>query len=103
MAKRELINKTDLILNLATIAKAKAKSDAQKVLMGRCIFMSEKMPVITEEEIVRPYLEKLKEQIKEEKKVEHIPKDVEMWDYIEGMNRVVTLIDNLLTEKGAEE
>ena len=42
----ELINKTDANLNIALIAKNKAKSDAQKALMGRVLFMMDNMPTI---------------------------------------------------------
>lgn len=42
----ELINKTDANLNIALIAKNKAKSDAQKALMGRVLFMMDNMPII---------------------------------------------------------
>lgn len=42
----KLINKTDANLNIALIAKNKAKSDAQKALMGRVLFMMDNMPTI---------------------------------------------------------
>jgi len=42
----ELINKTDANLNIALIAKNKAKSDAQKALMGRVLFMMDNMPTV---------------------------------------------------------
>lgn len=42
----ELINKTDANLNIALIAKNKAKSNAQKALMGRVLLMMDNMPTI---------------------------------------------------------
>ena len=42
----DLISRKAVLYNLAAIAKAKAKSEAQKSLMGRCIFMIESLPPI---------------------------------------------------------
>ena len=55
------------------------------------------MPVITEEEIVKPYLEKLNEHII------NFPWGDTSGDFMTGVKAVCNLIDNLLTEKGAEE
>ena len=43
----DLISRNEVLNRLASIAKIKAKSDAQKSLMGRCIFMVECMPSVT--------------------------------------------------------
>jgi hypothetical protein len=46
----DAISRADVLNHLANIAKVKAKSDAQKSLMGRCMFMVENMPSITPQE-----------------------------------------------------
>ena len=43
----DLISRQVLIKGLASIAKMKAKSDAQKALIGRCIFFIEHLPPVT--------------------------------------------------------
>jgi hypothetical protein len=43
----DLISRNEVLNRLASIAKIKAKSDAQKSLMGRCMFMVERMPSVT--------------------------------------------------------
>lgn len=42
----DLISRQAAIYNLANIAKNCAKSDKQKALMGRCIYMIENMPSV---------------------------------------------------------
>lgn len=54
-------------------------------------------PAITEEEIVKPYLEKLKEQISKSCYKALITDDGNIKE-----SKVLQIIDNLLTEKGAE-
>lgn len=54
---------------------------------------------ITEEEIVKPYLEKLKTEIAGLKRFELRGAVTPLVN----ANRVIELIDNLLTERGAEE
>ena len=46
----DLISRNEVLNRLASIAKIKAKSDAQKSLMGRCMFMVERMPSVTPQE-----------------------------------------------------
>lgn len=46
----DCVSRVDVLNNLANIAKVKAKSDAQKSLMGRCMFMVERMPSVTPQE-----------------------------------------------------
>lgn len=46
----DCISRADVLNHLANIAKVKAKSDAQKSLMGRCMFMVENIPSITPQE-----------------------------------------------------
>lgn len=43
-------------------------------------------------------LEKIRAEIKEERKVEHIPEDVEKWDYIRALDRTLSIIDKYKTE-----
>jgi len=43
----DIISRNEVLNRLASIAKIKAKSDAQKSLMGRCMFMVEHMSSVT--------------------------------------------------------
>jgi len=43
-------------------------------------------------------LEKIRDEIKKERKVEHIPEDVEKWDYIRALDRTLSIIDKYKTE-----
>lgn len=45
----DLISRQAVIDGLASIAKAKARSDAQKSLMGRVMFFTEKLPSVSTE------------------------------------------------------
>lgn len=46
---QDCISRQAVIVGLANIAKAKAKSDAQKSMMGRCMFFVEQLPPVTPE------------------------------------------------------
>ena len=46
----DLISRQAAIYNLAGIAKNCARSDQQKALMGRCIYMIENMPFVQPEQ-----------------------------------------------------
>ena len=48
-------------------------------------------------------LDKIKTEIKEEKKVENIPEDVEMWDYIRALDRTLSIIDKCRAEQETEK
>lgn len=43
----DCVSRRAMLDGLASIAKAKAKSDAQKALMGRVMFFTEKLPSVT--------------------------------------------------------
>lgn len=45
----DCISREAVLEGLANIAKAKAKSDAQKSMMGRCMFFVEQLPSVTPE------------------------------------------------------
>ena len=45
----DLISRQAMLEGLASIAKAKAKSDAQKSLMGRVMFFTEQLPSVSTE------------------------------------------------------
>lgn len=45
-----LIDADDYMISLVNVAKAKARSDAQQSLMGRCMYILEKKPTIIEAE-----------------------------------------------------
>ena len=47
----DAISRQALLDGLASIAKAKAKSDAQKSLMGRVMFFTEQLPPVTPQPI----------------------------------------------------
>lgn len=63
----DCISRVDVLNNLTNIAKVKAKSDAQKSLMGRCMFMVERMPSLTPQE---PILDKVRAEL--ENKLDNI-------------------------------
>lgn len=46
---KDAISRQAVLVGLASIAKAKAKSDAQKSLMGRVMFFAERLPSVTPE------------------------------------------------------
>ena len=43
----DVVSREAVLDGLASIAKAKARSDAQKVLMGRVMFFTEQLPLVT--------------------------------------------------------
>lgn len=43
----DVVSRQAVLYGLASIAKAKAKSDAQKALMGRVMFFTEQLPPVT--------------------------------------------------------
>lgn len=98
MAKRELIDSEKLL------------EDFQ---VGIPILQAIKNNTITEEEIVKPYLEKLKSKIRDRNTLNFTNWQCDIISdktykqnfrmYEEMLSIVDTLIDNLLTEKGAEE
>lgn len=47
-------------------------------------------------------LNKIRAEIKEEERVEHIPEDVNMWHYIRALDRTLSIIDKYMAE-GSEE
>lgn len=49
----DLIRRRSVLEGLASIAKAKAKSDAQKSMMGRTMFFVEQMPSVSTEKTGR--------------------------------------------------
>ncbi len=99
MAKRELINisKDKLIEMVIKIAESYGASISETSDLD-CQLSD--LPVITDEEIVKPYLEKLSKKIGEAYEEYDDPYDPNaLWLFEE---RVQKLIDNLLAEKGAE-
>lgn len=49
----DLIERQAVLNGLASIAKAKARSDAQKAMMGRCMFFVERLPSVSTEKTGR--------------------------------------------------
>lgn len=74
----DCISRQAVLNGLANIAKAKAKSDAQKALMGRVMFFTEQLPPVTPQytdeeidkiqEIEQAYVDKMVELAVEESK-----------------------------------
>ena len=89
MAKRELIDKEKFIKNAGKLRVSEFEYDYIIDGLNRA-----KVP---EEEVVRPYLKKLNEHII------NFPWSDTSDGFMTGVNAVCNLIDNLLTEKGAEE
>ena len=52
---------------------------------------------------VNTVLDKIRAEIKEERKVEHIPEDVNMWDYTRALDRTLSIIDKYKAESDGEE
>lgn len=91
MTKRELIAKNDVFELI---------EEVENISWVNCFKTGvDTLPTITEEEIVKPYLEKLKTEIAGLKRFELRGAVTPLVN----ANRVIELIDNLLTEKGAEE
>lgn len=100
MAKRELINisKDKLIEMVIKIAESYGASISETSDLD-CQLSD--LPVITDEEIVKPYLEKLSKKIGEAyEEYDDAYNPNALWLFEE---RVQELIDNLLTEKGTEK
>lgn len=92
MAKRELIDKNSI--ELVSLEDSLRYMEWHK---DSEVELDIKATIITEEEIIKPYLEKLNEHII------NFPWGDTSGDFMTGVNAVSNLIDNLLTEKGAEE
>ena len=96
MAKRELINKADLLLTPIDITDL----PTDHCLMCYLQEDVEEMTTITEEEIIKPYLEKLKAELT---KNYVNPDDMNNYTYTTvGLKSVLEAIDNLLTEGDTE-
>jgi len=57
----DAVSREAMLNGLASIAKAKAKSDAQKSLMGRIMFFTEQLPPVTPKQRWIPVSERLPE------------------------------------------
>lgn len=99
MAKRELIDKV-LFMNDLKESLYVSSSDICKFS-----WIMEKRKPITEEQIVKPYLEKLKEEIQKEENILYhdCEADFSKSYAVIRTDTVIELIDNLLTEKGVNE
>ena len=91
MAKRELIDKTEVNMYIDTIYERNCN-------INEAYTELDLVDTISEEEIVKPYLEKLKARVEIEK-LGYPPSA----GYYRAIMKVLSLIDSLLTEKGAEE
>ena len=123
MAKRELISREEVLSHPFANGKYDHKNADINFILGHESYKEwlETLPVFTEQEIVKPYLEKLKEQIVGKSFTEEffdedafnsmysesVSKDTaECESYIEmtiiKMDDVLRLIDNLLSESEEE-
>ena len=123
MAKRELISREEVLSHPFANGKYDHKNADINFILGHESYKEwlETLPVFTEQEIVKPYLEKLKEQIVGKSSTEEffdedafnsmysesVSKDTaECESYIEmtiiKMDDVLRLIDNLLSESEEE-
>ena len=91
MAKHEFIDRVE-------IDKIFYRTKASDGLVGTYEKILDIKP-ITEQDIVKPYLDKLKEQIEEKVKEEWL----EDSEYAMGIKYTLKLIDNLLSEQGDTE
>lgn len=103
MAKRELIDRTQIEWFGCNFEGGKTcmkhHGDCSSCPHAECSTNQiRSFPAITEEEIVKPYLEKLKEQISKSCYKALITDDGNIKE-----SKVLQIIDNLLNEKGAEE
>lgn len=57
----DAISRQELLNGLTNIAKAKARSDAQKALMGRVMFFTEKLPPVNPQETVTEFADRCRE------------------------------------------
>ena len=105
----DCISRQAVLDGLANIAKAKARSDAQKALMGRVMFFTEKLPPVNpqkpksewqqDHEILKAYsdganavLDEIKADIEQECKVESDH------PYGQGLSRALEIIDRYKAE-----
>lgn len=100
MAKRELIERERLINELTESSKHHAQTSREESLLYRDRQIVREQPTITEQDIVKPYLEKLKADIE-------VAYD-ELDDYDPDTlgtfaSRIDDLIDNLLSESEDKE
>lgn len=102
MAKRELCYKEDVKKN-----HEKWIGYLDEDMIARLnIAVDKHIPTFTEQDIVKPYLEKLKEQIMGNierytlARESHGMGKVEWSDFLIKQNNVIELIDNLLSEQG---
>lgn len=57
----DCVSRQAVLNGLANIAKAKARSDAQKSLMGRVMFFTEKLPSVNPQETVSEFADRCRE------------------------------------------
>ena len=92
MAKRELIEREKLINELTESSKHHAQTSREESLLYRDRQIVREQTTITEQEIVKPYLDRLKEQIRYDY-------NRNIWGQYE-YEKVMYCINNLLLEQG---
>ena len=96
MAKREFIDKQMMLSEYSDILDCEINHSKYENTVKEII---EEANEISEQDIVKPYLDKLKEQINEKAKEEWL----EDSEYAMGIKYTLELIDNLLFEQGDKE
>lgn len=98
MAKRELISREEVLSHPFANGKYDHEHASMDFILGHESYKEwiETLPVFTEQDIVKPYLEKLKAEIR---KLDDINPDYPMDKTIHiSRNEVLRLIDNLISE-----
>lgn len=101
MAKREFITKEQIKLKYPIM-----ENDFGMVVNEGLHKELDKMPAIAEQDIVKPYLDKLKEQIEQNveryclSRESHGMGKVDWNEYLITESKIIELIDNLLSEQG---
>ncbi len=90
MAKRKFIDREDVL-------------DTMRELWGtdgELMYAMKSIPTITEQDIVKPYLEKIREELRTEA-MEHSGTGEEVIQaYVDGLYEAIKRINNLLSEQG---
>ena len=104
MAKRELIERENLLNELAESSKHHAQTSREESLLYRDRQIVREQPTITEQDIVEPYLEKVLAEVEKIPTLTPNTDGISMYGYKikhpqEIKNEVIRLINNLISEQ----
>lgn len=99
----DCISRQAVLDGLASIAKAKAKSDAQKSLMGRVMFFTEQLPSVTPKGVtVTDFADRCRE-CGREKVLDKIREEIEhLHDWAFSREEILRIIDKYKAESDKE-